>query len=158
MRGRDLKVVVRLIADFMYAYGFLLLVPVAIGLLMGEYAQALCFGLGAALFIPVCAVLRRRMVAADAEKRHAAVALALTWTLLSLFSSAPFVVHGIAWGDQHPQTGRCRPSEPQPRAVRLGRNPGSRFSRVGRLSPWKPAGRAVTHHWCRYGPGDVAQL
>jgi trk system potassium uptake protein TrkH len=99
MRKRDLITVGRLVADFLYGYGFLLLVPAVVALLTAEYTQALCFGVGALLFIPVFYALRRRVVAAEVEKRHAAVALALTWTLLSLFSSVPFVVLGMGWVD-----------------------------------------------------------
>ena len=92
MRKRDLVTVGRLVADFLYGYGFMLLAPMLVGIVTGEYEQAICFGVGALLFIPVFYVLRRRVSAVDVEKRHAAIALALTWILLSLFSSIPFLL------------------------------------------------------------------
>ena len=95
MKKQDLVLVGRLVADFLYGYGFLLIVPMLVAILTGEHVQALCFGAGAALFIPTLYVLRRRMAVTDVERRHAAIALALTWILLSLFSSIPFLLYGM---------------------------------------------------------------
>jgi trk system potassium uptake protein TrkH len=99
MRKRDLAIVGRLIADFMYAYGFVLLVPSVIALFAGEHAQALTFGLGALLIIPVFYIIRRRVASVEVERRHAAVTLAAVWTLLSVISSVPFRVQGMVWID-----------------------------------------------------------
>jgi len=97
MKRQDAPIIVGLLADILYAYGFFLLLPLVIGLFAAEYAQALTFGVGAALFIPVFFVLRRRTSAGDVEYRHTAMTLALAWILLSIFSSIPFMVHGMSW-------------------------------------------------------------
>jgi trk system potassium uptake protein TrkH len=99
MKRRDLAIVARLVADFVYAFGYLLLVPAVIGLVLGEHWQALTFGLGAGVLIPLFYVVRRRMHDVDVERRHAAITLAVVWTLFSLLSSIPFGVHGLAWVD-----------------------------------------------------------
>ena len=99
MKKKDLLIVGRLVTDILYVYGFMLLVPMVIGLFAAEYAQAITFGAGAALIIPLCLVLRRTLSATQAADRHAAIALALSWTLLSLLSSVPFAVHGLYWVD-----------------------------------------------------------
>jgi trk system potassium uptake protein TrkH len=83
----------------MYAYGFVLLVPMIIALFCGERMQALIFGLGALLFIPVFYVVRRKVASVEVERRHAAVTLAVVWTLLSVVSSVPFLVQGMVWID-----------------------------------------------------------
>jgi trk system potassium uptake protein TrkH len=98
MKRRDL-IVLRLVSDMLYAYGFLLLLPMVIGLFAAEYAQAVTFAVGAALLIPGFAVLRRKISPVGVGKHHGAMALALTWTLLSLFSCVPFRVHGMGWID-----------------------------------------------------------
>ncbi len=99
MRKRDLVIVIRLVADVTYTYGFLLLVPLIIALCRAEFAQAITFAAGAALITPFSWFLRRKHPAAEVHVWHAAVALALSWTILSIFSSAPFVVGGMSWID-----------------------------------------------------------
>ena len=99
MKKRDLAIVARLVADFLYFFGYLLLLPAIIGLAMGEYRQALVFGLGAAAIVPTFYVLRRKTSSGEVERRHAAITLAVVWTLLSLLSSLPFGLYGIAWID-----------------------------------------------------------
>jgi trk system potassium uptake protein TrkH len=99
MKKRDLAVVARLVADFLYFYGYLLLVPAAIGAIMAEYQQALVYGVGAVVLIPALYVVRRNTSAGEVERRHAAITLAVVWTLFSLISSLPFGVHGLAWID-----------------------------------------------------------
>ncbi len=97
MKRLDIPIIVGLLADILYAYGFLLLIPAIIGLFAAEYIQVLVFGGGAALFILVFFVLRRKTHTAGVAYRHTAMALALAWILLSVFSSIPFMVHGMSW-------------------------------------------------------------
>ena len=97
MKRQDTPIIAGLLADILYAYGFFLLIPSLIGLFTAEYAQALTFGVGAALFIPVFFVLRRKTSTSGVEYRHTAMALALAWILLSIFSGIPFMVHGMSW-------------------------------------------------------------
>jgi trk system potassium uptake protein TrkH len=99
MKKRDLAVVARLVADFLYFYGYLLLVPAAIGAIAAEYQQALVYGLGAVALIPALYVVRRKTSAGEVERRHTAITLAVVWTLFSLISSLPFSVYGLAWID-----------------------------------------------------------
>jgi trk system potassium uptake protein TrkH len=99
MKRRDAPIIARLVVDVLYAFGYLLLVPMAIGLVQGEFAQAFAFAVGAALLIPSLFFLRRRLSAIGVRERHAAMALALAWTLLSLLSSVPFRVYGMGWID-----------------------------------------------------------
>jgi len=99
MKRRDAFLVVRLVADVLYAYGFLLLAPALVGVLAAEHAQAITFAVGAVLLIACCFVLRRQIPAIDVQARHAVMALALAWILLSLFSSVPFRVHRMPWVD-----------------------------------------------------------
>jgi trk system potassium uptake protein TrkH len=99
MKKRDLVVVARLVADFLYFFGYLLLIPAAIGVVMAEYTQALVFGLGAVVLIPAFYLLRRKTSVGEVERRHAAITLAVVWTLFSLLSSLPFGIYGLAWID-----------------------------------------------------------
>jgi trk system potassium uptake protein TrkH len=95
MRQKSLGITVRLAADVLYYYGYSLLIPCAIAVGARERQQALIFGLGAAVVIGICWTVRQRTSATGVQKRHAATALALTWTLLALFSFIPFVAHGM---------------------------------------------------------------
>jgi trk system potassium uptake protein TrkH len=99
MRRRDVRIIVRLVADVLYAYGYLLLVPTIIAAIAGEYQQAMAFAGVAAVSIPLFLTLRRRTSSAGVERRHAAMALALAWTSLSLLSLVPFVVDGMGLVD-----------------------------------------------------------
>jgi trk system potassium uptake protein TrkH len=99
MRKRDIPILLRLVADVLSAYGFLLLIPMGIALFAGEYRQAVTFGIGATLFVLAFSLLRRKTSTAGVRKHHGAMALALTWTLLSLFSCVPFRVNGMGWID-----------------------------------------------------------
>jgi trk system potassium uptake protein TrkH len=95
MKKRDILIVGALVADVLYAYGFFLLIPTLIALFAAEYAQAIAFAVGAILFIPTFFILRRHTSSAGVQNRHAAIALAIVWILLSLFSSVPFLVDGM---------------------------------------------------------------
>lgn len=99
MRIRDSAVISRLVADVLYGYGFLLLVPLAVALAMGEREMAITFGVGAGVFIPGFGLLRQRASSEGVQRRHAAMALALMWTLLSVVSFVPFVVYGMGTVD-----------------------------------------------------------
>jgi trk system potassium uptake protein TrkH len=88
-------ILLRMVADILYAYGFLLLLPAIIALFAAEYVQAITFGLGAALFISSFYLVRRRVSVLGVRKYHGALALALIWTLLSLFSCVPFWINGM---------------------------------------------------------------
>jgi trk system potassium uptake protein TrkH len=95
MRKRDFPIILRLVADVLYAYGFFLLIPLVLALFAAEPAQAVTFGVGAGSLIFGCWLIRRYTSSSGAQKRHAAMALALIWTLLSLLSFVPFLVHGM---------------------------------------------------------------
>jgi trk system potassium uptake protein TrkH len=97
MKRTDILTVIRLLADVGYAFGFFLLAPLGVALVSGESVQAVCFGIGAASVIPSTLWLRRRIAITDVQHRHAAIALALLWLLLSLISSVPFLIHGLRW-------------------------------------------------------------
>jgi len=97
MKKRDLAIVARLVADFLYFFGYLLVIPAIVGLIMAEYRQALVFGIGAVAIIPAFLVLRRKTSEGEVERRHAAITLAVVWTLFSLLSSFPFRVYGLTW-------------------------------------------------------------
>ena len=99
MKRQDLRIVGSILSDVLYAYGFVLLVPALLGLILAEYRQALTFAVGAALVIPGFWFLRRQTSATGAKKYHGAVALALLWTLLSLLSCVPFLVNGMGLVD-----------------------------------------------------------
>ena len=99
MKRRDGVIVMRLSVDFLYGYGFLLLLPASVGVWRMEYAQALTFVVGAAVLIPLCGWGRRRLSAHGVTAHHATLALGVTWLWLSLLSSVPFVVAGVPWID-----------------------------------------------------------
>ncbi len=98
VRKRDLLIVARLMADILYAYGFFLLLPAAVGLATGDYALALTFAIGSLVLVPLCIVLRKTS-STGVELRHAAVTLAVAWISLSLISGIPFRVQGMPWVD-----------------------------------------------------------
>ena len=50
MRKRDISIVVRLVADVLYAYGFFLLVPFVTALLTRETTQVIAFGADTRVF------------------------------------------------------------------------------------------------------------
>jgi hypothetical protein len=43
MRRKDIAIILRLVADSLYIFGFLLLVPLSIALATAEYVEALAF-------------------------------------------------------------------------------------------------------------------
>jgi len=92
-------IILRLVADVLYAYGFLLLVPMSVGLFAGEYIEASIFGIGAGISIPVFYVVRRHTNSTGVKNHHAAIALAIMWVSLSLISSIPFRLDGMDWID-----------------------------------------------------------
>jgi trk system potassium uptake protein TrkH len=99
MKKRDFAIILRLVADVLYVYGVFLLIPFALALLATESAQAVTFGVGAGLLVLGCWFVRRYTSSSGAQKRHAAMALAWIWTLLSLLSFVPFLVYGMNWVD-----------------------------------------------------------
>jgi trk system potassium uptake protein TrkH len=99
MKRRDLSIVVGLVADILYAYGFFLVVPALIALFVAEHAQAVTFAVGAIALVPCSWVLRTKNPTVDVRVRHAAMALAVSWISLSLLSSVPFIVNGLPWID-----------------------------------------------------------
>ncbi len=99
MKKRNWFIVARLIADFLYVYGFVLWIPALIGGAEGDYELGVVFGVSAALLIAGGGLARRHLSASEVQPHHAAMALALTWILLSLVSTFPFVVHGLTWMD-----------------------------------------------------------
>ena len=99
MKRRDVLIIVRLVADVLYVYGFLLVVPTVVGLFAAERTQAIAFATGAVVFICVFFFLRRQISATGVKNYHAAIALAITWVSLSVFSSVPFHLDGMSWID-----------------------------------------------------------
>ena len=99
MRKQDLPIILRLVADVLYAYGFFLLIPLGIALLAANTVQAIVFGVEAGTLVPVCWFVRHRTSSEGAHKRHAAMALGLAWTILSLVSFVPFLAHGMTLVD-----------------------------------------------------------
>lgn len=99
MKKQDAKIIVRLVADILYAFGFFLIVPMIIGLFNAEYMQAATFAIGAVLLVSALFILRRNITAAGVKRHHGAIAIGLTWICLSLLSSVPFLVDGMSWID-----------------------------------------------------------
>lgn len=99
MKRHDFLMIFRLIADFLYAYGFLLLLPFGVSLWASDITLALIFGSEALLLIAGCWWARHTLSSSGVTSHHAAIALALTWALLSLLSSLPFVAAGMPWID-----------------------------------------------------------
>jgi trk system potassium uptake protein TrkH len=95
MRKRDATIITRLVADVLQAYALFLLIPVAIALATAELAQALIFGTEAVVLFPVTWLVQRRTTSTGVQKRHAAMALALMWTSVSLLSFIPFLSAGL---------------------------------------------------------------
>ena len=95
MRKRDATIIVRLVADVLQAYAVFLLIPFLIALATAEFTQALVFGIEAAVLVPATWVVQRRTTSVGVQKRHAAMALALMWTIVSLLSFVPFLSHGM---------------------------------------------------------------
>jgi trk system potassium uptake protein TrkH len=99
MKKQDTLIIVRLVADVLYAFGFFLMIPFVLALGAAEPAQAVTFAVGAALLILICWFVRRHTRRDGAKRRHATIALVLIWTLLSILSCVPFLVHGLSWID-----------------------------------------------------------
>ncbi|MCJ7735707.1 MAG: TrkH family potassium uptake protein, partial [Anaerolineae bacterium] len=97
MKKQTRLIIFRLVGDVLYAFGFLLLVPLLVAIFAGEDRQAITFGIGAAICIPVFYVVRRRTSAAGVKNHHAAIALTIMWVSLSLISSIAFRLNGISW-------------------------------------------------------------
>lgn len=98
-RTRDFPVVAGILADIFYYFGFMLLVPLCVGLLTREWTFACVFGAGTLLFSVGLHYARQRIRTTGLNSRHAAIALALAWALLSMFSCVPFVLGGMSWID-----------------------------------------------------------
>lgn len=99
MRKQDATIIIRLVADVLQAYALFLVIPLIIALATAEHAQALVFGIEAAILVPVTWFVQRRTTSAGVQKRHAAMALALMWTGVSLLSCVPFLASGLGLVD-----------------------------------------------------------
>jgi len=95
MKRQDWETIFRVVVDFLYAYGALLLLPLGVAIFTADDTMALTFGALAGLIIAGSSLARRALSPASVTQQHAIIALGLTWTLLSLFSSAPFLVAGM---------------------------------------------------------------
>ena len=99
MKRRDWESIFRLVVDFLYAYGALLLLPFGVAIITADRLMALMFGVQAGIILVGSHIARRMLSPAGTIQKHAIIALAITWSLLSLFSSAPFLVAGMPWID-----------------------------------------------------------
>jgi len=99
MKRKDFEIILRLVADVLYAFGFFLLVPFGLALFRGEQSLAWVFGAEAASMILGCGLARRFLSSQSGQQRHAAIALALMWTFLGLLSFVPFLVQGLTFAD-----------------------------------------------------------
>ncbi len=95
MRKRDATIIIRLVADVLQAYALFLLIPLTVALASAERVQALVFGIEAGVLLPATRFVQRRTTSTGVQKRHAAMALALMWTSLSLLSFVPFLSHDL---------------------------------------------------------------
>ncbi|MFN2285555.1 MAG: TrkH family potassium uptake protein [Anaerolineae bacterium] len=99
MKRYDWEAVFRLVSDFLYAYGTLLLLPFGVAIITADSVMTLTFGIQAGVILLGSHIARRALSPVGITQQHAIVALAITWSLLSLFSSVPFVVAGMPWID-----------------------------------------------------------
>ncbi len=93
MRKKRFAAVLRLFSDVMYVFGFFLIIPAMIAVLLNEFPQAITFAAGVALFVPLFGFLRHRLKDAIPNKNHAQWRCTVL-LFLSLLSSIPFIVNG----------------------------------------------------------------
>lgn len=94
-RFSDPLPILRLIADFLLIFGFILLIPFLIALFAGERPQTISFGLMSLCFLLGMFLLQRALPPPQIKEWHAAISLAVGWILFSLFSAVPFLLHGL---------------------------------------------------------------
>jgi trk system potassium uptake protein TrkH len=92
---KQARPVVRLLADILFVFGFILLIPAILAYFLDEKLMWPIFG-GQALFcILFAAAVRRKTSTAGMKQYQASIALALAWVLISTISSIPFLVNGL---------------------------------------------------------------
>ncbi len=96
MKRQSFRIIVRLMADIFYVYGFTLLLPTLLALWGADWELAEVFGCEAIGLVWLSGWLKKHTSTDGVQSRHAAMALAVTWLALSLLSSVPFAVWGMS--------------------------------------------------------------
>ncbi|MCD4673197.1 MAG: hypothetical protein K8R77_11090 [Anaerolineaceae bacterium] len=89
------KPVIRLLADILFMFGFILLIPAILAYLMQEQTMWMTFGIEAVLCIAIATATRSKTSTAGMKQYQGAIALALAWILISIISSIPYQVNGL---------------------------------------------------------------
>lgn len=88
--------VVRLLADILFMFGFILLIPAGLAASLQEHPMLLTFSIEAGLCILVAAFVRHKTSAVGVKQYQGAIVLAVAWILISVISSVPFLLHGLS--------------------------------------------------------------
>jgi len=91
--------IVRLLADILFIYAFILLVPTILAYVLDEQTMFATFAIEAAVCFAVTLIVRLKTSTKGMKQYHGAIAMAIAWTLISLIAAIPFRVAGLAWVD-----------------------------------------------------------
>jgi trk/ktr system potassium uptake protein len=93
------KPVVRLVSDILFIFAFILLIPAILAYVLDEQEMWITFGIEAILCFIVTLNVRSKTSTTGMKQYHGAIAMALSWTIISLIATIPFRVAGITWID-----------------------------------------------------------
>jgi trk/ktr system potassium uptake protein len=91
--------IIRLYADILFMFAFILLVPAILAFVMGEQAMWITFSIEALLCFAITLVTRQKTSTEGMKQYHGAIAMALAWTSISLIASIPYRINGLTWID-----------------------------------------------------------
>ncbi len=91
--------IIRLLADILFMFAFILLIPTILAYVLKERAMWITFGIEAILCFLVSFSIRLKTNTAGMKQYHGAIAIALAWTIISLIATIPFRVAGVTWID-----------------------------------------------------------
>ena len=80
-------------------FSFILLIPTILAYVMKEQVMWITFGMEAVFCFIVSLSVRRKTNTAGMKQYHGAIAIAISWTLISLIAAIPFRINGLTWID-----------------------------------------------------------
>ena len=96
---KDILIVFQIVANMLRVFGYILLVPIIVSILLREYRFTLIFFLMAIIITPSFSLIKRFLREQECKMKHAIISLSIGWITISLISSIPFILYGMGFID-----------------------------------------------------------
>lgn len=93
----DFLIVTQIIANMLRMYGVILIIPIIVSLMYGEWSYTKIFFITAVILTVGCSIIRRVIKTQECDVKHALISLALIWVIISLVSIVPFLYYDISF-------------------------------------------------------------